>query len=454
MALENPHAITGTSPPFAPPVDPRRVRRKVFWRIIPLILVLYIIAYLDRANAGFAKLQMKSSLGFSDSVFGWGFGIFFAGYLLLEIPGALLVEHWSARKWFARILVTWGLCSMAMALVRTPWQFYTARFLLGLAEAGFFPGVIVYFTHWVPRAERGRAMAGLVLGVPVSLALGALVSGELLEVNWFGLPGWQWLFIVEGFPAVVMGVVVLLVLTDRPRQASWLTPAERDWLEQTLEQERQEAARAGRVTLGAVLRQPAVWLLALGILLANTGGYSMLYWLPTVVKNLLTTTGREATDSAVLYWLIPYYCCGAVGVLLSGQASDRTGQPKWHCVAGMAATGLCLIATTLPGLPWGWVFLWLCLLGFFSVSWPPPFWVLPTLSLSSSAAAVSIAVINICANLAGLIGNPLVGELKSAGYGDGTCLVVLACCYISGGVVIALLPVSRQQHRGRGEAEQ
>src|SRR5437868_1640211 len=163
---------------------PRMVRRKVAWRILPLVFFLYVIAYLDRANVSFAKLKMQQALLWSDEVFGFGFGIFFVGYIVLEIPGALLVEHWSARKWFTRILLTWGVCSMAMAWVTTPFQFYLARFLLGLAEAGFFPGVIVYFTHWFPRAERARALSGLIFGVPLSLALGANVSGYLLEQNW------------------------------------------------------------------------------------------------------------------------------------------------------------------------------------------------------------------------------------------------------------------------------
>src|SRR5205085_1241583 len=199
-------------------------------------------------NISFAKLQMQEVLPFGDDVFGVGFAIFFVGYLLLEIPGALLVEHWSARKWFTRILITWGLCSMGMALVRTPWQFYLARFLLGLAEAGFFPGVIVYLTHWFPRAERGRALAGLVLAVPVSLALGAWASGELLAVRWFGLAGWQWVFLAEGLPAVVLGAAVPFLLTDRPWQAKWLAPVERAWLEDTLAAERRESAAAGGFT--------------------------------------------------------------------------------------------------------------------------------------------------------------------------------------------------------------
>ncbi|HVK08455.1 MAG TPA: MFS transporter, partial [Gemmataceae bacterium] len=176
----------------------RAVRRKLAIRLLPLIFVLYVVAYLDRANVGFAKLAMKQDLQFSEAAFGWGFGLFFVGYLFLEIPGALIVERRSARKWFARILVTWGACSMATALVRTEWQFYLARFLLGLAEAGFFPGVIVYFTHWFPRRDRARALAGLALGVPFSLALGARVSGWLLEQSWLDLAGWQWVFLLEG----------------------------------------------------------------------------------------------------------------------------------------------------------------------------------------------------------------------------------------------------------------
>src|SRR5205085_1377840 len=185
-------------------------------------------------NISFAKLQMQEVLPFGDDVFGVGFAIFFVGYLLLEIPGALLVEHWSARKWFTRILITWGLCSMGMALVRTPGQFYLARFLLGLAEAGFFPGVMIYFTHWFPRRERARAMAVMLFGVPGSQALGAYVSGRLLEQNWFDLAGWQWVFLVEGAPAVLLGLALPFLLTDRPARARWLTPAEREWLEGTL----------------------------------------------------------------------------------------------------------------------------------------------------------------------------------------------------------------------------
>jgi ACS family tartrate transporter-like MFS transporter len=428
-----------------PAPDPRALSRKVALRTIPLLFLCYIIAYLDRANTGFVKPQMQKSLGLGDDVFGWAFGMFFVGYLVLEIPGALLVEHWSARKWFARILVTWGACSMAQALVRTGWQFYLARFLLGLAEAGFFPGVIVYLTHWFPRAERGRAMAALVLGIPICLALGAWTSGLLLPLRWFGLEGWQWVFIVEGFPAILLGVAMPFLLTDRPGQAAWLTDAERDWLESTLQAERREAAVAGGFTLSQALRRPTVWLLALAILVANTGGYALLFWLPSTVNNLLEATGR-ATPTAFLIYMGVYYSCGLPGVVLAGWSSDRTGERKWHCAAGMALTGLLVAASTAPSLPLAGTFALLCSAGFFAFSWPPPFWVLPTLTLSASAAAVSIGFINICANVAGLLGPPAFGLLKRAGFDDRVCMVLLAGCYVAGGAVIAALRVPALRH--------
>jgi ACS family tartrate transporter-like MFS transporter len=483
-------------------IDPRAVRRKVMWRIVPLIFVLYIVSYLDRANVSFAALQMKDIPGgqFTDEVLGWGFGIFFTGYLLLEIPGALLVEHWSARKWFARILVTWGLCAMGMALVATPWQFYLARFLLGLAEAGFFPGVIVYFTHWFPRAERGRALAGMVLAVPLSLALGSWVSGQLLALRWFHLAGWQWLFLIEGLPAVLLGVAVPFLLTDRPRHARWLTPAERAWLEGTLEVERREAAAAGGATLGQALRRPTVWLLALGILATNTGGYALGFWLPTTLRDSLevrsgrlpvrtrefaraaaaqglasppsaapalpqalvalqvakldsTALGPRVPESEALAWLGVFYTFGLGGVWLSGRSSDWTSERKWHCVAGQVMTGVCLALAILPGLPWGWFFALLCLTGFFAYFWPPPFWVLPTLTLSASVAAVSIGFINICANVAGQIGSPVVGRMRVLGFTDAACLLLLAGCYVLGGVIISLLRVPQTPAQaGKGPA--
>jgi ACS family tartrate transporter-like MFS transporter len=436
-----------STPPASDPSTAlaRRVRRKVACRILPLLFLLYVVAYLDRANVGFAKLQMKDELQFSEEVFGWGIGLFFVGYLFLEIPGALLVEHWSARKWFARILVTWGFCSMAMAFVHTPLQFYVARFFLGLAEAGFYPGVIVYFTHWFPRKDRARAMSAMLIGIPISLALGSRVSSLLLEHGWLGLSGWQWVFLVEGAPALFLGVVVLMMLVDRPHQAKWLSPEERGWLEDALDAERKEAAaNIGTISLGQALKMREVWLLALGIFATNIGGYAFVFWLPTEVQGLLRATGADAEPSAVLNWTGLVYLCGLAGVAMSGFLSDFLGHHKWHCIVGQIGSGIFLALSGVPGQPWGMVFAWLCLAGFFAHYWFTPFWVLPTLSLTSSVAAVSIGFINMSANLAGLVGSPVVGSMKTAGFGDRDCLLFLAVSYALGGVIIAIINIQNQ----------
>jgi MFS transporter, ACS family, tartrate transporter len=453
-------------------VDPAAVRRKVAWRIIPLVFLLYLIAYLDRANVGFAKLRMKESLDWlSDPVYGWGAGFFFfSGYLLLEIPGALLVEHWSARKWFARILVTWGICSMAMAFVQSAWQFYLARFLLGLAEAGFFPGVIVYFTHWFPRADRSRALSGLVFGVPISMAVGSQLSNFIMQHNWFDVAGWQWVFLIEGAPAVLCGIALPFLMSDRPTDAAWLTSKERDWLTQTLERERAEAMSTGGVTLGQALRQRSVWILALGILATNTGGYAMGFWLPTFMDNMLKAPVAAASvigligspqgdgpmlaasalasnlappTSALLYLGLVYLSMVA-GVFVSGQSSDRTGERKWHCIAGQVGAGVFLALSLIPGQSLAVVLAWLCLMGFCALFWPSPFWVLPTMSMSASAAAVSIGFINICANIGGLLGPSIVGQMKAFEFDDAACMLFLACCYAGGGVIVATLRVKRK----------
>ncbi len=417
-------------------VDVQALRRKTAWRVLPLVFLLYIAAYLDRANVGFAKLRMAGDLGFSEEVYGLGIGIFFIGYLFLEIPGALLVERWSARKWFARILISWGLVSALTAFVRTPAQFYAARFLLGVAEAGFFPGLIVYFTHWFPGADRARALSGLVMAVPLSLALGAPVSALLLDVHWLGLAGWKWLFILEGLPAAALGLVTLACLTDRPRQAGWLTPAERDHLEGVLAAEGLAKEGAGGQTVWQALRLRNVWLLALGIFATNTGGYALAFWLPTTVKNL-----SGGSDHAALFYSGLFYACGLAGVFVSGQSSDRTGDRKWHCVGGQVVTSILLAGSAIPHQPFALVMSWLCLTGLAAYFWPSPFWALPTVSLTASVAAVSIGFINMFANLAGYFGNHFTGWLRGRHAGESVCLLFLAGCYLLGGVLVSFVSV-------------
>ena len=244
-----------------------------------------------------------------------------------------------------------------------------------------------------------------------------------------------------------MGAVLPVVLTDRPAQARWLTAAERAWLVETLAEDRRQAKEIGGETLGQALRRPTVWLLALGIFAANTGGYALAFWLPTVVKALLKEGLGTADPSSevILGWTGMVYFCGLAVVWLSGQSSDRTGERKWHCAAGMALTAVFLAASVVPGQPWALVFIWLCLAGFFAFTWPPPFWVLPTLTLSDSAAAVAIGHINMSATFAGLVGSPMVGMMKGNGASEAMCLFFLACCYVAGGVVIALLRIPRRR---------
>lgn len=418
--------------------------RKVAWRLLPLLLALYVVAYLDRANLSFAKLKMSDEPWLTEEVYGWGAGLFFIGYLLLEVPGALLVERWSARKWFARILLSWGVCSMAMAFVSSVPQFYAARFLLGLAEAGFFPGVIVYFTHWFPKRARARAMSVMLLGVPGSLALGARVSAVLLEQNWLGMKGWQWVFLVEGAPALLLGVLVPFLLPDRPRDARWLTPAERHWLERTLDEERRQTAAVGKSSsVWQLTRNPVVWLLAAGIFATNIGGYALVFWLPTAVQGLLAAAGAESDNSTVLNMTGLVYLAGMAGVWLSGRSSDRTGDRKWHCVVGQIGTAVFLALSVLPGQPWLIVLGWLMLTGACAFFWPAPFWALPGQTLTATTAAVAVGVINMCANLAGSVGSPVVGGMKKAGATDATCLLFLAASYALGSLLVAVIPVPK-----------
>jgi ACS family tartrate transporter-like MFS transporter len=427
------------------PPENGALRRKVALRVLPPVFLIYVVAYLDRANVGFAKLRMASDLKFSEEVFGFGFGIFFIGYLLLEIPGALIVERWSARKWFARILISWGLISSLTAFIHTPLQFYIARFLLGVAEAGFFPGIIVYFTHWFASGDRTRALSSLLVAVPFSLAAGAPMSALLLDASWFKLAGWQWLFIIEGLPAVVLGFATLFWMTDRPREAKWLTPEERTRLEMVLAEEARTTGVRGNMGVWKALRLPNVWLLAVGILTANTGGYALSFWLPTTLKNL-----SGGSDHSVLFYSCLFYIFGLVGVLWSGQSCDRTGDRKWHCVIGMGATALLLMVSAIPGQPFGAVMCWLCLTAPAAYFWASPFWSLPTLTLTGSAAAVSIGFINMCANLAGYVGNHTMGWLKERGFSESVCLLVLACCYFLGSVFISFVKLTPKQAQGAG----
>ena len=413
---------------------PAKIRR----RILPFVFLLYIVAYLDRANVAFAKLPMTADLGFSEAVFGFGAGIFSIGYLLLEIPGALIVERWSARKWMSRILVSWGLATVLIGFVRTPLQFYSVRFLLGAAEAGFFPGIIVYLNHWFARRDRARAMAGFILGIPICLVVGAPLSALILQLNWLGLAGWRWVFILQGMPAVVLGVVTLFYLTDHPREAKWLEAEERDWITAELEAEKQQKRAMGQVSIWRALRQRNVLLLAFGLCLANTGGNVFVFWLPTIIRNQSGLSVRLATACSALPFAV-----GIASLLLGSRSSDRTGERRLHTAIPMMVQAVFFTMAGLPGQSFPIVLLWLCLTGAVGYSWPPPFWVLPTATLGESAAAASIGLINAIGNLGGFIGPTVMGYLLSRNYTYTTAITFLSSSFLAAGVLILNVRVRR-----------
>jgi MFS transporter, ACS family, tartrate transporter len=403
------------SPP--PPAALDRARRKAYRRLLPLLFVCYVVAYIDRVNVGFAKLEMQQDLkrqGFSETVFGVGMGIFFVGYLLLEIPGTLLVERWSARKWLGRILVTWGFVAALTAFVRTPAQFYGVRFLLGLAEAGFFPGVIVFLTHWFPRRDRTQALAWFFIGTPIAQIIGPPVSGGLMAIGergnpaLLGLVGWQWVYIVWGIPAVVLGLVVLASLPDRPRQASWLSDEERAALEEELARERRaQEALAGRRTIGRALADPRVLALAAAYFFVVTGNYGVELYMASIFEDWY---GLDVAAVAALVVIPPLG--SLIGQVFIGWNSDRTNERRWH-----ATLPILLGAAALALAPLSQGTLWLTVL-LFTVAMTglkaflPAFWALPSLLMTEAAAAASIGLINSFGNLGGAVGPTVLGVVK------------------------------------------
>jgi ACS family tartrate transporter-like MFS transporter len=381
-------------------------RRRIALRLLPFLWLLYVVAFLDRVNVAYAALEMSHDLRFSDRVFGLGAGIFFIGYVLLEVPGALIVERWSARRWIARIMVTWGIITVFVGFVHTSHQFYTVRFLLGAAEAGFFPGVIVYLTHWFCRRDLAKAVASFMAALPLSNFLGSPLAGRILRIHWYGLEGWRWLFILEGVPAVILGVITFFYLTDRPSQATWLPREEREWITGELDREKKEKQAVRSYTVGQALRRREVILLALIYFLSVTGFYGFTIWFPTILKRASGLT----TGTVTLLVALPYLVALTATLLLSWH-SDRSQERRWHTAGPMfIGSGFLLLAIVSGSHVW-------LQLGFFTVfaacvyAYQPCFWALPTITLGESAAAASIGLINATGNLGGFAGPFLMGYL-------------------------------------------
>jgi MFS transporter, ACS family, tartrate transporter len=406
-------------------------RRRITRRLMPFLICLFVVAFLDRVNVGYAALEMSKDLGFDTEVLGFGAGVFFLGYFLLEIPGTLLVESWSARLWLARIIISWGLLAVLTGFVRTPTQFYVARFVLGLAEAGFFPGVIVYLSHWFRARDRAKAVAMFMAAIPVSNIFGAPVSGLILGVNWLGLAGWRWVFILEGVPALVLGVVTIFYLTDRPRDAKWLGDKGREWITKKLELEKRAQSAARKYTPWEALRHRNVLLLAVAYFCSVTSAYGFNFWLPTIVKRLSGLPDLAVTAVAALP-----YCAGLAAMLVVGWNSDRTGERRWHTAAALFAVCAGLLLSAAAGASVAAAVAMFCLAGAGLYSYLPGFWALPTAFLTETAAAAAVGLINSVGNLGGFVGPYAVGYLTKttgsfyAGVVYLSCSALVSACLI------------------------
>jgi len=396
--------------PVTPP-DPevaRRARKRIAWRLLPYLFLLYVIAFLDRMNISAAALQMPGDLGFSDRVVGFGSGIFFLGYFSLGIPGALIAERWSARRWIARIMVAWGILTVVMAFVHTAGQFYLVRFLVGAAEAGFFPIVIVYLSHWFRNEDRGKAVARFYAANPLSFVIGAPIAGYLLGISWLGLRGWRWLFILEGIPAIVFGVITAFYLTDWPREASWLGSDERGWITEQLSLEKQAKQQGSSYTVWQALRHRDVLLLTFSYFFAVTGNYGIAFWLPTILKRLSGQSDSRVTLLAALPYL-----AGFLMQQVNGWHSDRTGERRWHAAVPAFLSGLALAMAVVLGSNITLSVLLFTIVGACYFAFHPAFWTVPSAFLGESAAAASIGLINSVGNLGGFVGPLMMGYLVS-----------------------------------------
>ena len=414
----------------------RSTMARVTWRLLPFLLLLYIISWLDRVNVGFAKLQMNAGLGMSDTAFGLGAGLFFfVGYALFEVPSNLALVRFGARMWIARIMITWGLLSAGMMFVEGTTSFYVMRFLLGVAEAGFLPGIVYYLSQWFPRDQRARAVSWFMIGIPLSVVFGGPLSGYLLGFDGvMGLHGWQWLFLIEGLPAVLLGFVVLGFLTDKPADAHWLSADQRQWLSTRLASEHLEAAARHQGGVREALLHPTVWFLAAIMFCCQFGSYGLTFWVPSIVKGLAGYSNLEVGFFSALP-----YIAAAAGMVLIGRSSDRSGERFLHVAiptaigaVGFIATGLLLLSPIAAMFA-----LTIAAVGDYGSR--GPFWALPGKFLSGSAAAGAIALINAWGAVGGAIGPSAVGYLKDQ---TGTFLVpmaVLSGVLLAGSILTLLL---------------
>jgi ACS family tartrate transporter-like MFS transporter len=401
------------------------------WRLMPFLFLLYIVAYLDRINVSFAVLQMRGQLGLSDRVYGRAAGMFFAGYFFFQLPSNLVLEKFGVRRWISGLMILWGVISCLMIFIRGPVSFYAMRFLLGSAEAGFFPGMILYMKRWFPANARARAVAWFMTANPLAGIVGSPISGALLGLSGKGLSGWQWMFLMEGIPAILLGVAVFWVLSDSPREAGWLKGEERAWLLERLALEQGAESSLRKENLWAVLVSPRIWMLSLVYFGVSTTMYGVTLWLPSVIRSL----------SGLSYFLtgivsaLPFVVT-AVAMVLVGMSSDRTGERRWHTAVPALVGALALAAA---GFGSSTVVVVTCIgLGLVCAeSMVGPFWAMATSRMAGLSAAAGIAVINSLANLGGYFGPDIIGFFRKAtGEFRGGLLAIAAALALSGGIAL------------------
>ncbi|SAK77204.1 major facilitator transporter [Caballeronia calidae] len=418
----------------APSAFEEATYRKVVWRLAPLLLICYVVAYLDRVNVGFAKLQMAADLQLSDAVYGFGAGIFFFGYFIFEIPSNMILHRVGARVWIARIMITWGIISALTMFISTPTMFYVMRFLLGAAEAGFFPGIILYLTYWFPARRRGRMTTLFMTAIALSGLIGGPISGWIMDAFHMknGWHGWQWLLLLEGIPSIIVGIVVFLKLDDRISKAAWLTQEERELLERNIAADNVEKED---LPLGKILSSPKVWLMSIIYFSFVMGLYGVSFWLPTIIKSM----GISDALHVGLLSAIPYGAA-VIGMLYAARSADRSGERRWHIAipAFIGAIGLVMSVILAGNTTLAMLGLTLATMGILTTL--PLFWSLPTAFLAGTGAAAGIAMINSLGNLAGFLSPYLVGWLKQATGSNASGMYMLTGFLVLGALLALSVP--------------
>jgi MFS family permease len=409
---------------------------KVFWRLMPFLGLLYIVAFLDRVNVGFAALSMNKELGFSNAVYGLGAGIFFLGYFIMEIPGNLIMARIGARLWIARILITWGIISGLTAFVTTPMQFYLVRFFLGVAEASFFPGIIYYLSIWCRAEDRAKAVAFFMMSLPVCNIVAAPISTYLLGVSMLGLAGWKWLFIIEAVPSVILGIMTPFYLTNKPEDAKWLNNEERSWLVNAMAEDRAKIVKAKSYTLWQAFADRDVVILSLIYFTWVCGFYGITLFLPILVKAL----SASISNQMVGYLVMVPYMFGFLAMYFIGRHSDQTGERRWHTITGMLTGAVGLAGSVLladVSITVSMVFFTIAVMGVYGSF--GPFWAIPASFLTSTVAAGAIAMINSIGNLGGFVGPYAMGYIREATGTFTGGIMFLVVCLLTAAVLLMML---------------